>query len=253
MRKVSLSLLTMTLLAGYMATASAAPANPLVRPAALAAKVQSAQGQPAGNAFGMPPPPPALGQGAVGNGQPDANQEKTEKAASNVQTQLSKYAVVAISGDTAILRALPGVTPAMSGDSNSAQSNNGMIQPVMPQPVATGTPTPATQQTNGTILPSLIVKNKQRMLVQDVEVMPEVRNGQVSLRAVESNRTVFYGRVDGMSLRNPSKGMKVEAADMAYVQRNYPEVGGTGSSNGSTSTNNATGMNNTGAALGLGH
>lgn len=238
MRKTTLSLVALSVMAAYVSAAYAAPANPLVRPTALAARQMANQNGMGGP--GMPPAPPAFGQFGQGQSGGDSADKDAQKGAKAVQSQLARYTVVAISGDTAVLRALPGVQaqPGAVGADASAAGGAAAMAPMGQMPGATPAATGGNQQaqTAATVLPSLIVKNKQNVYIQDIEVIPEIGNGQVSLRAVEGNRVVYYGRLDGMSVRVPTKGMKVEAENSAYVQRQSPPVASQ-TANGSTTNN----------------
>lgn len=222
MRKTSISMLVLTALATYSAACFASPANPLIRPAGLGVRNAPASATP--NL--MPPPPPPM-QGmnsSFGEQSPGANNK-----AGTVQAMLSKYAVVAIAGDTAILRMIPGVV-----SENPGAGGMGM-QPQQAQATTT------TQGAAAQMLPSFMVKHGRAMLVQDMEVLPEISAGQVVLRSTERNSAVFSGRLDGMSQRSV-RGVKLETPDQAYVTRNSPPVSsstapvsGNGNSSGNTS------------------
>lgn len=222
MRKISTSPLLLTLvLAAYGTAVSAAPANPLVRPAALGAKSSA----PGGRQLSMPPAPPspvpAYGAEPVGAGDVGAG-----KSAGAVRSLLGRYAVVAIAGDMAVLRLVPGTVG--GADAAGTANPSGMSQPMMQPMPATGAVAASTVTAQSAqLLPSLLVKNKQPLTIQDVEVIPEIASGQVWLRAGDASRVLFYGRLEGMSVATP-KGVKLEVADPAYVSRHSPPVGASG-------------------------
>ena len=81
---------------------------------------------------------------------------------------------------------------------------------------------------NSQVLPSLVVRNNQKLMLNDISLLAEVKDNHVTLRMADASRVVFHGRLESMSQR-VQKGVRMEAADMPYVQRNYTSPGMPGS------------------------
>lgn len=207
MQKLPLSFLVSALLAQGLAWA--APVNPLVRPAALAGR-----SAPAPGGLGNLPTPPMPGYSGAPGGYVGQGGEVARA------TSLPNYTVVVIAGESAVLRVLaPTAAPSA----------------VAAQPVYAGMPNYQPQASSGStsasvsVSSSLIVKHKQRLQVGEQELLAEVANGQVTLKAADTDRVVFTGRVDGASQR-PARTITPEAQDMGYVgrqtARSTPAAGG---------------------------
>lgn len=198
MRKRSDPVLLMLVLAGaYGPPLSAAPVNPLVRPVALSSRGALPDAPP------VPPVPPAHVAGFAANSTtPEDNSARSWAGLPS----LSKYTVVAISGNAAVLRAIPGTDPRGADMGGSAQAQAALSQPGR----AGGSSTPVAVVAQ--LIPSLIVTHGQPVMIQDVEAIPEIHANQVILRTRDRSRVLFYGRLDGMSLK-VNKGLKLEAVE----------------------------------------
>lgn len=213
--------LTLTALSAHAITA-----NPLMRPAPAPA-VQAPSN--------LPPMPPTDGmfgggQGVGQNSGPGA--DKTDERIKAAQNALVRYNVVAISGDTAVLRitAAPGnIVPAQAGSGTSTSSTSG-----------------AAADFYG-VLPSMVVTDGEELIVQDVKVKARVKKGQVTLLTADGQRAIYAGRLDGNMNRN-YRGFNWVTPDAAYTTRQSPPLSKTveqpsNTSNGSTNNNSSTTAN----------
>lgn len=223
MMKSTLSLAVATLLTLTALSAQALTANPLMRPAPPAAV------QPPAN---LPPMPPTEGMFSGGMGQSGApGADKADERIKAAQNALTRYNVVAISGDTAVLRitAAPGnIVPTQSGSGASSASTSG-----------------AAADFYG-VLPSLVVTDGEELIIQDVKVKAKVKKGQVSLQTADGQRSIYFGRLDGNMNRN-YRGFNWVTPDAAYTTRQSPPLSKTveqpsnttnGSSNNSSTSAN---------------
>lgn len=204
---MTLSKLAVSLMAVFgaaSALAQSAP-NPLMRPVAPNA-ASSAPG-----ALRTPSMPPVPGMSDVAG-----RNDKSDERARAVQTALARFNVVAIQDDTAILR----VTTA---DGQSAGAPSGPAAgAAQGEPAGGGS---ASKDVNYGVLPSLVVKHKQKLMIQDVAAIVEVQSGEVSIRLADGTRALYMGRLDGNSKVN--RGVALTPTDPAYTSRQSPPVGGT--------------------------
>jgi len=99
-----------------------------------------------------------------------------------------------------------------------------------------GSAGPAIKATAVGVLPSLVVKHKQTLLVQNVEVTAEVGDNQVVLRTATGKRAIFSGRLEGNSARG-NRGINWVSTDDVYTARQSPPV----SKNATATPQNASG------------
>lgn len=226
MKKSYLALAVATTLTLTALSAHAITANPLMRPAPAPA---------AQSPSGLPPMPPTDGMfgGGPGMGQPTGpGGDKTDERIKAAQNALVRYNVVAISGDTAVLRitAAPGnIVPTQSGSGNSTSSVSG-----------------AAADFYG-VLPSMVVTDGEELVVQDVKVKARVKKGQVTLLTADGQRSIYAGRLDGNMNRN-YRGFNWVTPDAAYTTRQSPPLSKTveqpsNTSNGTTNNNGSTNAN----------
>ena len=224
MMKSTLSLAVATLLTFTAFSAQALTANPLMRPAPPAA-VQSPSN--------LPPMPPTEGMfsGSMGQSSAIPGADKADERVKAAQNALTRYNVVAISGDTAVLRitAAPGnIVPTQNGSGTSSASTSG-----------------AAADFYG-VLPSLVVTDGEELIIQDVKVKARVKKGQVTLQTVDGQRSIYFGRLDGNMNRN-YRGFNWVTPDAAYTNRQSPPLSKTveqpsNTTNG-TSNNSSTSAN----------
>lgn len=228
--------------------------NPLMRPVAP----QAARG----GAPSAPPSPNDMNFMMGGNGMNDGagKADKTDERVKAAQNAMVRYNVVAINGDAAVLRvtALNSNTSTNAGQSNSQPgvgggNSTGSAAGSSPGGLGSGG---VGDQVYG-VLASMMVKNGQKMVVQDVEVDVAVRDGQVTLRTTDGKRAIYNGRLEGNSGRS-FRGFVWAPTDSAYTSRQSPPVsknatasaqpttpsGSTGNSNGSGSFGTPTGVSN---------
>lgn len=197
----------------------AAPANPLVRPAALANRSGAAAGAPASGYPGnMPPPPPApTYNSTLGGLQAGGEQGAAGRSGDTAQAQLARFSVVAIAGEQAVLRVVPegAAAPAPT----VAQGIPGLYPPA-----STSAAAPSTPRTGSS---SLVVRHRQRVALGDQELVAEVAGGMVTLKTAELSKVVFVGSVEGSGQR-AVRPVQLEPSDAAYVSRHSPPVGAAG-------------------------
>lgn len=203
---MTVSKLAISLLAVFgaaSALAQSAP-NPLMRPVPPTAG--AAAGAP--RAPSMPPVP----------GMVDAfgRNDKSDERVRAVQTALSRFNVVAIHDDTAILRVTtvdsqssgPASLPASQGEASGGVSAGAGAA----KDVVYG------------VLPSMVVKHKQKLMLQDVEALVDVHGGEVRIQSADGTRALYQGRLDGNSSK-VYRGFALTPTDSAYTNRQSPPVG----------------------------
>lgn len=231
MTKTNILFGCLVLFSGSAVLAQSVP-NPLVRPAPPQV-VSPAR---------MPPMPPGDFGAYGGAGDSGKAADKADERIKAAQSLLSRYAVVAIQGDMAILRqATAAAASGAGGLSNSSSVGLPGFNP--------GGSTSATSQSGSTsdlgagVMPSLLIKHKEELAIQDVVVIPDIRNGQVVLRTAEGKRAVFSGRLDGNSMRT-QRGISWQAVDSAYTARQSPPISKAAGSATAGNTSNGAGSAN---------
>ncbi len=244
MKKTKIALSLLALVGAANVLAQSAP-NPLMRPAPQAAQA------PVGGMRGQSPlaPPGANDMSMLMGGQSSQDglgkNDKTDERVKSAQTAMARYNVVAVQGDTAVLRVTATSAPAAAqsaGPSMGWASQGGNAAGSAGQSATAG----AADAAYG-VLPSMVVKHKQRAVVQDVEVMADVQGGQVVLRTLDGKRAIYAGRLDGNGGRQ-MRGFVFTSPDAAYTARQSPPV--SKSAAGSTTAGN--GGTGAGAGVGLG-
>lgn len=201
-------------LATAAASSLASPANPLMRPAS-----------PAQAAVSMPPLP-TDSSFSTANGA-----DKVDERVKAAQNTMVVYNVVAISGDTAVLR----VTAQPSTQAQAATTGS-------------ATPTAGQVQSAGYadfygVAPSLVVTDKQHLVIQDVPAVAAVRQGSVTLLTADGQRALYRGRLSGNASRG-YQGFVWSNSDAAYTARQSPPLNKaleqpSAISNGSTTSTSA--------------
>lgn len=224
MNKTKIALGLVALLGVSSVMAEGTP-NPLMRPATQQAArggTPSAPPSPSDMGFMMGP------NGAMGGAQGDLGKnDKTDERIKAAQNSMIRYNVVAVNGDMAVLR----VTAAASGAAavtgqNNTQANtlgggNSSNSAAGGSPGGLGTGGVGDQVYG--VLPSLMVKNGQKLVIQDVEVNVAVHEGQVTLRTADGKRAIYTGRLEGNSGRS-FRGFIWAPTDSAYTARQSPPV-----------------------------
>lgn len=218
--KIALGLAALLGAASVMAQSAT---NPLVRPVSSQAARSASPG--------APPSPNEMGymQGNADAGMGGKN-DKSDERVKSAQNLLFRYNVVAITADAAVLR----VTSAPSGAAAAGQGGS----------ASSGSGASSTQNVAelASVLPSLMVKRHQKLLIQDVEVVADVQDGQVTLRTVDGKRSIYSGRLDGNSAK-VHRGFNWASVDTAYTARQSPPV-----SKNATATSPAAAANANGQA-----
>lgn len=212
---MTLSKFALSLLAVFSAATALAQStpNPLMRPVAPSAPGAQAGAQ---RAPSMPPVPSMTD----GFGRVDKSDERVRAA----QSALARFNVVAIQDDTAILRV-------------TAADNQASSAPTGPGAAPGEGSGAASKEVSYGVLPSMVVKHKQRFMVQDVEAIAEVQAGQIRIASVEG-RALYQGRLDGNSGK-VYRGFAPIPSDSAYTARQAPPVGTSSGAAAAVSGSNA--------------
>lgn len=240
---------------GYTSAVWAGPVNPLQRPTLSATKyTEPVPGGP--QPQGLPPPgqrtqlPPVPGHGGMVAGMvapAPVEEDPIKKHRADVSRAVTLIYVSAVAGNTAIVRVPRGIASVQPslGSAAGAPGSGLVVGQQLPQGGAGGGQSSPTPPKAASSFRTIVIHHNKPFTVADVEFMPKVEDGIVTLYDIPPDGKTRPRQVLAMGVgsteiepRTLSTG-SLEQMDGAVATRVAAKAAGTGSSSTTTATTNS--------------